>query len=123
MFVKVAREAFGGLGHLYDGGTWFDEGNTQFLNTSYVQSVARETYNAMTAADPEAVWIDSAWRFGASAAFWEANNGQVMEYPILHSKSCIFHLNHGFCISNDEFRKGVSHGVSVRPPRVAEYRG
>ena len=33
----------------------------------------------MTASDPDAVWIDSAWRFGASPAFWEANDGEVME--------------------------------------------
>ena len=36
-----AGEAFTGLGHYYDGGTWFDEGNTQYLNTSYVRQVAR----------------------------------------------------------------------------------
>ena len=77
--TKVAKEASGGLGHFYDGGTWFDEGNTQFLNVSYVQKVARASYDAMAAADPDAVWIDSAWRFGATPGFWEANGGEIME--------------------------------------------
>jgi alpha-N-acetylglucosaminidase len=79
LFVKVARKAFGGLGHFYDGGTWFDEANTQFLNVSYVQSVARASYDAMAAADPDAVWIDSAWRFGATPSFWESNGGAAMK--------------------------------------------
>lgn len=59
LFVKVARETYGGLGHYYDGGTFFDEGNTQFLNKSYVQSVARAAMEAMKAGDSQAVWIDA----------------------------------------------------------------
>ena len=40
-----AGEAFTGLGHYYDGGTWFDEGNTQYLNTSYVRQVSTLFYS------------------------------------------------------------------------------
>ena len=49
------------------------------LNKSYVQSIARASFSAMTTSDPDAVWIDSAWRFGATPSFWEAENGAVME--------------------------------------------
>ena len=80
--MKTAMEEYGdpdGRYHFYDGGTWFDEGNTATLNTSYVASVAAKTYAAMVDADPDAIWVDSAWRFGSTGAFWQANGGENMK--------------------------------------------
>ena len=82
LFVQTAMEEYGdpdGRYHFVDGGTWFDEGNTATLNTSYVASVAARTYAAMVNADPDAIWVDSAWRFGSTGAFWQANGGENMK--------------------------------------------
>ena len=43
--------------------------------------VARAAFEAMASGDPNAVWIDSAWRFwpeGASG-FWQKDNGAATE--------------------------------------------
>ena len=69
-FVRTNREEFGDHGHFYDGGTWFDERMTPIMNADYVATVARSGYRAMTAADPDAVWVDSGWRFLANQNWW-----------------------------------------------------
>ena len=43
---------------------------TAIMTAEYVGTVARSGYDAMVAADPEAVWCDSAWRFLANEKWW-----------------------------------------------------
>ena len=56
------------------------------MTAEYVGTVARSGYNAMAAADPEAVWCDSAWRFLANEKWWMGpkNDGARMK-AFLHA--------------------------------------
>ena len=54
---------------------------TAIMTAEYVGTVARSGYDAMVAADPEAVWCDSAWRFLANEKWWMGpkNDGARMK--------------------------------------------
>ena len=59
---------------------------TAIMTAEYVGTVARSGFQAMSAADPDAVWVDSAWRFLANKAWWMGpkNDGARMK-AFLHA--------------------------------------
>ncbi|KAI1176547.1 glycoside hydrolase family 89 protein [Nemania sp. FL0916] len=48
----------------------FNENNPASGDLDYLQSVSKNTWNSLKAADPEAIWIMQGWLFSSNSAFW-----------------------------------------------------
>ena len=88
--------------------------------------VANESFNAMTDADPDAIWVDSAWRFGAARDFWLGNNGSAMEAYLLRGTCAINYIDVPVFLavfSEVDSLEQVPDCDAVRTSCVAEYCG
>ncbi|KAI0107278.1 glycoside hydrolase family 89 protein [Nemania sp. FL0031] len=48
----------------------FNENNPASGDLGYLESVSKNTWNSLKAADPDAIWIMQGWLFASSSAFW-----------------------------------------------------
>ncbi|KAI0420631.1 glycoside hydrolase family 89 protein [Xylaria grammica] len=48
----------------------FNENNPASGDLGYLESVSKNTWNSLKAADPDAIWIMQGWLFASNSAFW-----------------------------------------------------
>ncbi|TGJ79776.1 hypothetical protein E0Z10_g8987 [Xylaria hypoxylon] len=48
----------------------FNENNPASGDLDYLESVSKNTWNSLKAADPDAIWVMQGWLFSSSSAFW-----------------------------------------------------
>jgi hypothetical protein len=61
-FIKEYEAEFGPTDHLYNCDT-FNEMSPATNDTTYLANSGKAIYRAMTAADPDAVWVMQGWMF------------------------------------------------------------
>ncbi|MCP4218991.1 MAG: alpha-N-acetylglucosaminidase, partial [bacterium] len=68
---------FYGSDHLYNADC-FNEINPPTDSPEFIAAVGKSVYNAMTAADPKAIWVFQGWFFYFQADFWKAPQASAL---------------------------------------------
>ncbi|XP_053394344.1 alpha-N-acetylglucosaminidase-like isoform X2 [Mercenaria mercenaria] len=68
-FIQEMQSEFG-VDHVYNADS-FNEMNPSSNDTSYIRSAGKSVYSAMTAADPQAVWLMQGWLFSHNTEYWK----------------------------------------------------
>ncbi len=75
IFIEEQTRLFG-TDHLYTGDP-FIEMTPSSTDPAYLSGFARAVYQAMTAADPQAVWVQQGWFFSFDRKFWKPEQGKA----------------------------------------------
>ncbi|XP_060608004.1 alpha-N-acetylglucosaminidase-like isoform X1 [Ruditapes philippinarum] len=68
-FIEEMQSEFG-VDHVYNADS-FNEMDPSSSDTAYIKSAGQSVYSAMTAADPQAVWLMQGWLFSHNTEFWK----------------------------------------------------
>ena len=68
-FLEVQTREFG-TDHFYSADT-FNENVPPTTDSSYLDSMSKQVFASMAAADPKAVWVMQGWMFHYNAAYWQ----------------------------------------------------
>lgn len=74
LFIGKQQELYGNITHLWTLDQ-FNENEPLSGDLGYLQNVSHNTWTALKAADPDAVWVMQAWLFSSDSAFW--TNGRI----------------------------------------------
>ncbi|KAJ7547304.1 hypothetical protein O6H91_08G079400 [Diphasiastrum complanatum] len=69
-FVEEQIQEYGGTHHIYNCDT-FNENLPPTNAPSYIKSLGEAVYAAMSAGDPDAIWLMQGWLFSSQASFWQ----------------------------------------------------
>ncbi|MDN5289419.1 MAG: alpha-N-acetylglucosaminidase [Mucilaginibacter sp.] len=68
-FIKAQTELYG-TDHLYSADT-FNENEPPTNDTAYLAALSNRVYQAMSKADPKAIWVMQGWLFYSDRKFWD----------------------------------------------------
>ncbi|KAI0394292.1 glycoside hydrolase family 89 protein [Xylariaceae sp. FL0594] len=68
-FVSKQKDYYGNVTDLWTLDQ-FNENNPASGDLSYLESVSRNTWKSLKAADPDAIWVMQGWLFSSNSAFW-----------------------------------------------------
>ena len=75
-FISKQRDAYGDVSHIYTLDQ-YNEINPFSGDLDYLANVTANTFSALRAADPDAVWLMQGWLFFSSSSFWTLDRIQA----------------------------------------------
>ena len=75
-FIDKQTAAYGNVSHIYTLDQ-YNENDPYSGNTSYLETIASNTFASLRAADPEAIWMMQGWMFFSSETFWTTERVQA----------------------------------------------
>ncbi|XP_050508396.1 alpha-N-acetylglucosaminidase isoform X2 [Diabrotica virgifera virgifera] len=90
LFIEEQTKEFG-TDHIYNCDS-FNENDPTTTNTTYIGNVGKSIYAAMTAADPDAIWLMQGWLFVHSFFFWTRPRAKALLTSVPKGKMIILDL-------------------------------
>jgi len=89
-FLQVQSREYG-TDHFYSADT-FNENVPPTTDSSYLDSMSKQVYTSMAAADAKAVWVMQGWMFHYNAAYWKPTQIQALLKAVPDDKMILLDL-------------------------------
>lgn len=90
MFLEEQTKTYG-TNHFYSADT-FNENDPPTHDSTYISGMGRMVYEAMSAYDPDAIWVMQGWLFYSSAHFWHEAETKALLGGVPDDKMLILDL-------------------------------
>ncbi|XP_078488084.1 alpha-N-acetylglucosaminidase isoform X2 [Ciona intestinalis] len=91
MFIKEQMLEYNGTNHIYNADT-FNEMTPPSSDPGYLSNASRAVYDAMAAADPDAIWLMQGWLFHNEPTFWKTAQKKALLTGVAKGKMLILDL-------------------------------
>ncbi|MFD1630422.1 alpha-N-acetylglucosaminidase [Pseudopedobacter beijingensis] len=89
-FIEEQTKEYG-TNHLYTADT-FNENTPPVNDSIYLNNVSQKVYQAMSSADPQAIWVMQGWLFHHGAKFWGEKQTKALLNAVPNDKMIILDL-------------------------------
>lgn len=91
MFIAEQIAEYNGTNHIYNADT-FNEMIPRSNHTEYLANASRAVFEAMIAADPDAVWLMQGWLFHNAPWFWQAEQTKALLTAVPQGRMLVLDL-------------------------------